>query len=345
MLAETAAAAAVDADAAAAAVDKLASLSTAEKKRPRTTRQATETQPVLFTADASLAAALEAVPADDWGRNWAPCRTMMLRRTSKRVKGAVDKLRLPAVVRVCAFDFSPAFEWLHGPQSGSMQNPLVWSLLASVTAQVRISTLDLRHFDMTGPFPESLPKVLAQCPALTRLILGRNNIGARGAQRLAGALVQCTALAYLDLRNARIRAGAQSIAGALAQCTALAHLDLEGNFIGAVGAESLAGVLAQCSLLAHLNLRCNCIEAAGAESLGRVLWHCPALAHLNLDDNEIGPDGVGRLAEGLAQCTALDHLILANNGIETTGAESLARVLGQFPALVHLETYGAHRDY
>ena len=110
MLAETAAAAAVDADSAAAAVDKLASLSTAEKKRPRTTRQATDTQPVLFAADASLAAALEAVPADDWGRNWAPSRTMMLRRTSKRVKGAVDKLRLPAVVRVCGFDFSPAFE-------------------------------------------------------------------------------------------------------------------------------------------------------------------------------------------------------------------------------------------
>ena len=134
----------------------------------------------------------------------------MLRRTSKRVKGAVDKLRLPAVVRLSAFNFSPAFEWLHGPQSGSMQNPLVWSLLASVTAQVRISTLDLRHFDMTKQSPESLPKVLAQCPALTRLILGRNNIGARGAQRLAGALAQCTALAYLDLRDNDIGAAGQN---------------------------------------------------------------------------------------------------------------------------------------
>jgi hypothetical protein len=64
--AETAAAAAVFA--AAAAVDKLASLSTAEKKRPRTTRQATETRPAFLTADVPLAAALEAIPAEDWGR-------------------------------------------------------------------------------------------------------------------------------------------------------------------------------------------------------------------------------------------------------------------------------------
>ena len=60
--AETAAAAAVDADAAAAAVDKLASLSTAEKKRPRTTRQATETQPVLFAADAYTLSLHDALP-------------------------------------------------------------------------------------------------------------------------------------------------------------------------------------------------------------------------------------------------------------------------------------------
>ncbi len=71
----------------------------AQKKRTRTTRQATQTQPLLLAADAFVAA-LGAVPAEDWCRTWAAGRTMMLRRTSKKVKEVVDKMRLPAVVRL-----------------------------------------------------------------------------------------------------------------------------------------------------------------------------------------------------------------------------------------------------
>jgi hypothetical protein len=53
----------------------------------------------LLAADA-FAAALEAIPADDWSRMCAANRTITLRRTSKRFKEVVDKVRLPAVVRL-----------------------------------------------------------------------------------------------------------------------------------------------------------------------------------------------------------------------------------------------------
>jgi hypothetical protein len=55
---------------------------------------------LLLAADAPFAAALEAIPAEDWCRTWAAGRTIMLRRTSKTVKEVVDKMRLPAVVRL-----------------------------------------------------------------------------------------------------------------------------------------------------------------------------------------------------------------------------------------------------
>jgi hypothetical protein len=71
----------------------------AQKKRTCTTRQATQTQRLLLAAEVPFAAALEAIPAEDWCRTWAACRTIMLRRTSKRGKEVVDKMRLPAVVR------------------------------------------------------------------------------------------------------------------------------------------------------------------------------------------------------------------------------------------------------
>ncbi len=52
---------------------------------------------LLYTE--AFPAALESIPADDWGRTWVSDRTIMLRGTSKRVKQQVDKMRLPAVVR------------------------------------------------------------------------------------------------------------------------------------------------------------------------------------------------------------------------------------------------------
>jgi hypothetical protein len=57
----------------------------------------TEADKVIATD--AFAAALDAVPAEDWCRTWAACRTIMLRRTSKRVKEAVDKMCPPSVVR------------------------------------------------------------------------------------------------------------------------------------------------------------------------------------------------------------------------------------------------------
>ena len=59
----------------------------------------TTLQPSLLAADAFVQA-LVAIPSDDWCRTWAAERTNMLRLTSKSVKAVVDKMRLPAVVRL-----------------------------------------------------------------------------------------------------------------------------------------------------------------------------------------------------------------------------------------------------
>ena len=66
-----------------------------KSKRTCTTKQATQAQPLLVPADDRFAAALEAILGEDRCRTWAAGRTIMLRRTSKRVKEVVDKMRLP----------------------------------------------------------------------------------------------------------------------------------------------------------------------------------------------------------------------------------------------------------
>ncbi len=65
--------------------------------------------------------------------------------------------------------------------------------------------------------------------------------------------------------------GAETLAGVLGQCAALVHLNLWNNRIGAAGTESLAGVLGQCPALAYLFLRGNDIKAVWKRRL-RASW-------------------------------------------------------------------------
>ena len=335
----------------------------AQKMSTLTISQAMQTRPALIAAD-SFAAALGALPPDDWSRTWAACRTIMLRRTSKRVKEVLDKMRLPAVVRLSTSFWGDARK---GTEKEKRQ--FVLRQLTAVTARCRITTLELRNCAITAPHAEWLAAVLAQCTALAHLDLCSNEMGYAGAVFLAGMLAQCTALAHLNLSGNNISAaGAGSLAGVLAQCPALAHLDLSCNEIQADGAESFAGVLGQCTALAHLNLSCNLIgdagaarlagvlaecaalvhldlswngiETVGAESVAGVLAQCPALAHINFSHNAIGGDGVGSFAGVLGQLRALAYLNLRGNRIGDAGAERLAGVLPQCAALAHLNLSG-----
>ena len=84
-------------------------------------------------------------------------------------------------------------------------------------------------------------------------------------------------MASAMLGQSALQAGAERLAGVLAQCPALAHLNLWNNRIGEAGAESLAGVLVQCEALAHLNLSDNDIGTVGQGRL-RASWRGEASA-------------------------------------------------------------------
>ena len=170
-------------------------------KKKRKTVQAARLQLPWLAADA-FAAALGAIPANDWWRTWAADRTVMLRMTSKPVKNAVDKLRPPAIVRL-----SRAF--LDAVVCCKRERLLhILTELEKMTSRCRITILDLKNCGMSGQDAERLAGVLAQCPALSELYLNDNELGAEGAGRLAGVLPQCPALSYLNLSSNEIGAEA-----------------------------------------------------------------------------------------------------------------------------------------
>ena len=89
---------------------------------------------------------------------------IMLRGTSKRVKEAVDKMRLPAVVRLSRSFWDDA---CNGTEKAKRQ--FVLRQLAALTDRWHIITLELPRCGMEGQDAERLAGVLAQCPALAHL--------------------------------------------------------------------------------------------------------------------------------------------------------------------------------
>jgi hypothetical protein len=271
-----------------------------------------------------LVALLAAVPQEDWCRTWPACTTIMFRRTSKRVKEQVDKMRLPAFVGICR-------RWRDDVNHISSTCPsliakleIVMKKLPLMTAWCRITTLEVVGLSDFPPYKTPLAGVLAQCTALRYLRLSSNDLARAAQVALPEALAHCRALNHLNLSCNRIGArGAKSLAGVLGQCAALARLNLSHNLIGHVGTKWLAGVLAQCTALAHLDLSDNDIGPGGAGKVARVLAQCTALTHLDLSDNGIGPGGAGKLARVLGQCPALELLDLSENSIGSVGNRRL----------------------
>ena len=340
---------------------------------------AVATQVATVTPDPPFVAALEAVPAEDWCRTWPADRTIMLRRTSKRFKEAVDKMRPPVV-------FS-----LHRSLWNNSRNrtvdaklKLVMRQLLTLVTNCRITTLKLEWCNIERKMQE-LEEVLYQCPELTGLNLGGNdfadaslvdalmqcavslqsnsavcgltslnleccNIGNYGTARVANILSQLSALSRLNLEcNGISNNGATSLAQKLPEGRALTALNLNRNFIGVAGAESLAQNLRQCSALTRLQLGSNEISN-GTASIAEKLPQCSALTELDLSGNYINYEGAECLAQNLPQCVALAHFDLSCNWIGPTGAGSIAGVLGQCTSLTRLnlnnnqiESAGAER--
>jgi hypothetical protein len=233
----------------------------------------------------AFAAALETVPDEDWSRNWPADRTIMLRKTSKRIKNIIDKMRLPT-------DVHWSWKFWNDSQNGTTEEKLdfIMRQLKYMTSFYKITTLVLKCCNIQINL-QQLIEVLELCPSLKKLNLKRNKISAEGAARIAEALKQCPELTYLDLSINNIGdTGATKVAELLSleRCPKLSHLNLSLNKIGDAGAESLASVFEQYPVLIDLDLSHNLIRADGVESLIKVLGHCPSIKHLDLSWNYIG---------------------------------------------------------
>jgi Ran GTPase-activating protein (RanGAP) involved in mRNA processing and transport len=288
---------------------------------------------------------LSVIPTDDWYRNWTASKTFILRRTSKEIKKAIDKIRPPAQVNINTPEKLLCFlkEFLH-------INTYCRIIELNCKALIKI-TEDLSHFQdlkiltlsdnyLFGPDgAESLAGILPNLKALEKLNLERNNIGPVGATSLAGALVQSPS------DNLTV----ESALGLTVQCPSLTCLNLSKNRIKDEGFESIAVALQQCSKLTSLNLSDNRITKT------KMLIHCTSLTVLNLSKNKIIKLKIDKyslltrldlswnfikmnrgLFKVLLKCPLLTHLDLSWNWIKYDGIISLVGMLLHYSELANI---------
>ena len=139
----------------------------------------------------------------------------ILRRTSKRVKESVDKMRLPAVFRL-----SRSF-WDDARNGTANEKPqFVLKQLTLMTAQCSTTKVELPRSEIEGRYAEWIAGgLLAQCRALVHLDLSGNEIGYHGAGSLAGVLTHCQyRLTSTTMRSKMTVREAQSIVARAGHC-------------------------------------------------------------------------------------------------------------------------------
>lgn len=284
-----------------------------------------------------FAAALEAVPADDWSRTWAANRTIMLRMTSKKIKEIIDKMRIHVVVCLNMNFWSDSIESLFSrvSEEDCTTSPLTVSRVSDneklefvirhlglLAVICKITSLELPCSNMNIQL-ERLKEILDQCKSLTNLNLYNNMLGTTGVISLIGVLGQCS---VLNLAHNNINTeGATYIIDVLTQCT---NLNLCNNNIGTTGLETIE----KCKTLTRLTYLNLCYNQINTVNIDRILSQNTALTDLDLSQNHINTVSIGTMP----QYFALTYFNLSYNHIDAEGATSLVRVIRQCQSLTDL---------
>jgi len=240
----------------------------------------------------AFAEALVTVPVEDWYRNWPADRTIMLSKTSKKIKNIINKMRIPAHIQLNLKFFNVS----------EVKVDFIMTQLKKMTSLYlyKITTLILSRCDIQINI-EQLVKVLEQCPMLQKLNLKDNNITGEGVAKIIKVLEQ--------YNNQELN-----------------YLDLSINKIGDIGAEKVAELLChnKCSKLLHINLSLNKIGDIGTNKLALALGKYPnlMLIELDLSHNLIRADGVDSL---ISKCSTIKRLDLSWNYIGLVEVASLAK--------------------
>jgi hypothetical protein len=137
------------------------------------------------------------LPIEDLNNTWPADRTIMLRMTSKKVRGVMDKLPLPTVFR---FNRNYSIWNNNHPE-------MCRSVIQHIQSYLRVSkgyitVLDLFKMVVMNEYLQDLVSLIRRSStSLTHLNLSRNSISDEELKILAKELINCRALTCIDMHS------------------------------------------------------------------------------------------------------------------------------------------------
>ena len=174
------------------------------------------------------------------------------------------------------------------------------------------------------------------------LKVGNNNLGDKGAMKLAKALRASSSLRHLELEcnNITEEGAACIIAVILSRNANLTGLKLNGNSLQSAGVITIAQGLENICTLRKLWLGCNNATKITANKIEVVLSHNTNLIELDLTENSLMSEGIIQIARGLRYVSTLQKLWLRNNKATEKAAGDIAAVLSHSTNLTELDLAG-----
>jgi hypothetical protein len=280
----------------------------------------------------NLESFLQRVPLE-LGEHIVPAtRVMLLRRVSKAMRGAVDKLR-------CRVDVSPGClvrrMYALGQQAAVR-------LFVGRSLQLSMSDFDIRSFTLHGMVLKqtgSLNAMLRRSTRLEVLDMYNNHIPEDSMHEMFEALP--ASLCVLRLTRQWItRAAVTPLCAALSRLVSLKELDLSENYVNSHGMEALSACVTS-TLLARLSLGHNALRSRFWNEHPSIGLDRFVLEKLDVSHNKLQAnfrDSVYACVRGSA--AVLVELDVSFNDMRVTGVSYLCTVLQSCTALRHLNIAG-----
>jgi hypothetical protein len=264
-----------------------------------------------FVFPLTLPDVLEMLPREAYGMMLPPDRTLVLRRTSRAMRRAVNNLAT-CVHRKKDFKFPDGKGLLEAVDS------LSWC---------SVRELFLHRCALREPGGLQLATALPLLQQLVTLTVSKNHLGAGGGRAVADALRMNTMLTELDIAQNHLESrGGQALAELLLVHPALRSFIVHSNDLKD-GVLALAAALRSNTKLTFLNLQDNLVEDDAGQALAEALRNNTTLLVLDMSYNFLGDFAVGALAETLRVNTSLTDLELRMNDMGESTGSALAEAL------------------
>jgi Ran GTPase-activating protein (RanGAP) involved in mRNA processing and transport len=173
---------------------------------------------------------------------------------------------------------------------------------AHVVRPAGLAVVELRGCDVRDADGAVLLAALAEAPALTKMNLAENALGAKSAVALAAFLETSPCLDVDVSANGFGSADAIAIAAAMrsrSNATSVERLNLARNGLEDAGCVAIAEALARNASVVSLDLSRTRFGSAAAKALAEAFAKNTHLVSVRLDGNDIGADGCASLLRAL----------------------------------------------